>query len=145
MVKIHKSNEAPELVLRLRLWKFPNSVHFVWERGDTVLVNVVSKKFQTGHALVGFDNHTVGREAFKNSLQVLEVLIVGGVGNENIVYVCVGWWYPMENLVYKSLEYLGSVPEVKGHLDKFKQSEGGRNRSLGYIRWGHRNLVVGTY
>ncbi len=49
MVKVHKSNEAPELALRLRLWKFPNSLHFVWERGDTVLVNVVSKEIQTGH------------------------------------------------------------------------------------------------
>ncbi len=88
-----------------------------------MLVNVVSKEIQVGH--------TVGREAFENSLQVL---IVGGAGNENIVYVGVGL---AENLVYQSLECLGSVPEVEGHLHKFKQSEGGGNRRLEYIRKGH--------
>ncbi len=50
--------------------------------------------------------------AFENSLKVLEVLIVGGAGNENIVYVGIGGWYPTENLVHKSLECLGSVPEA---------------------------------
>ena len=70
---------------------------------------------------------------------------MGGAGNENIVYVGIGGWYPTENLVHKSLECLGSVPEAEWHLDKFKQSEGCGNRRLGYIRGGHRNLMVGTY
>ncbi len=39
MVKVHKSNEAPELALRLRLWKFTNSLHFVWERGDKSIID----------------------------------------------------------------------------------------------------------
>ena len=78
MVKVHKSNEAPELALRLRLWKFTNSLHFVWERGDKSIIDS-----NAIYRALGFCNNILSR------------LVSGSTfvfGTDNVSDITAGSW-----------------------------------------------------
>ena len=87
VVKIYKSNK---LTVRLWLRKVTNSLHFLRQRGDTLLVNVVSKKIQltaTKEAFTGVDEDAMFGQSLKNRLQVLEMLLGSGAGDEYVINV----------------------------------------------------------
>ena len=70
MVKVHKHSELPKLSPWLRLRDVADGLNFRGERGDTMSVNVMSKKFQvadTEETFVGVYDNSVWGEAFENS------------------------------------------------------------------------------
>jgi len=72
------------------LGKIPDSLNFLWKRGDAITINVMSEEVQvtdTEKALVGIDDDAMGGESFENSSQVLEVLLRCGAGNEDVINV----------------------------------------------------------
>ena len=68
MVEIDESNELAQLALRLGLGEITNGLNFIKERGDSVLVNVMTKEVQFRNAkntFVRVDDNPMSRETFK--------------------------------------------------------------------------------
>ena len=82
MVEVNKADETSELTLRLLVRNFTNSFDFVGDWRDTVLVDVVSKEIEGGHAEEAFawiDDDSVRSEAVEHGSQIIKVLFADWV------------------------------------------------------------------
>ena len=110
-------------------------------------INVVSQEVEgvgTEQTFVGVDEDSVGGHASKHCFQILQVLVKGGAGNQDIINIHLCGWYTEQCLVHESLEGLGGIAESKWHLHELKQTKRSSHCSLGDVHRGHRYLVIST-
>ena len=91
MIEVHHANEPLQLLLRLGLWEVADRLKFLRERGDSLVVDAMAEKVQLRHtktALVWIYQDTICGESLEDSSQIMDR---GGVSDENIINVAVGW------------------------------------------------------
>ena len=89
-----------------------DNLDLVLERGDTLAVDVMTKKIELCHpkeALVWVDYNAMLTKALKHKLDMLQVLFRGGTGNKEVIQIGVAEVKIMKNLVHKSLEGLAGI------------------------------------
>ena len=80
----------------------------------------------------------------ENLVEMVPVFLCNGAGDQNVVQVGVDKGETTEDLVHKSLEGLGCIPQAKGHLQELKKSKGGGDGGLRNVLRCDRDLVVGS-
>ena len=77
----------------MRLREVSYGLDFLGERGEAVLVDVMTEEVQllyTEDALVGVDHNPVMREALEYHAYIPEVLFRSSTGNQDVINVRVG-------------------------------------------------------
>ena len=111
--------------------------------GDMMTKKVNSRLGKRAFLVV--DKNAIGSEDGKDLVEVVEVLLKGRTGNENVIKVDKGERKILENVVHQTLKGLSSITEAIGHVKILKEAEGSNHSSFGNIRGMNRNLMIGLH
>ena len=111
-VVIDHPQEPLQLLDGSRLSKFANGRDSFWKWRDTVLVHVISEKFQgifSQHALFAAYHQAILAEVVETRLDVLEVLFLSLTGDQEIIDVYKNEGNFAENRIHQPLEILPCI------------------------------------
>ena len=95
MVKVDEANETPQLSLRSRLGEIEDCLDLALEGGNALAVDVMTEKVELLHTkdtFVWIHNNVIGRKTFENCVEMFEVFLWCGTGNQSIVNIHVHDW-----------------------------------------------------